>query len=131
MMRKIVLLQPQRLVFGRDCAGDCAPHLRRAGLKRAFLVTGPPTRRLAELLAETLRQAGLQAEIFDGVDREPTIAMFRVALDTARAAQPNVVIGIGGGSSLDVAKLGMRSGGPSGNAGEGQNSTQYLGSSYV
>jgi alcohol dehydrogenase class IV len=105
MMRKIVLLQPQRLVFGRDCAGDCAPHLRRAGLKRAFLVTGPPTRRLAELLAETLRQAGLQAEIFDGVDREPTIAMFRVALDTARAAQPNVVIGIGGGSSLDVAKL--------------------------
>lgn len=105
MIPKIALLQPRRLVFGRDCAGDCAPHLRRLGLKRAFIVTGPPTYRLAEMVAETIRGEGLHADLYDGVDREPSIAMFRTALDAARAVRPDAVIGVGGGSPLDVAKL--------------------------
>ena len=104
MIPKIALLQPQRTVFGRDCVGDCAPYLKRSGVTRAFVVTGPPIRHSAEIVAETIRREGLDAEVYDRVDIEPSISMFRAALDAARTFQANAVVGVGGGSTLDVAK---------------------------
>jgi len=105
MIAKIAITQPSRLVFGRNCSNDCAPYLRRSGVSRVFLVTSPPTQQLAETLAESLRQEGLKAEVYAGVDREPSVPLFTAALDAAKAARPDGVIGIGGGSALDVAKL--------------------------
>ena len=105
MLPRISLSQPQRLVFGQGCAAESAPHLRRSGCRCAFLVTGPQTRGLAEILAEAIRREGLATEIYDGVNQEPTIAMFDAALAIARAVRPDAVVGIGGGSPLDVAKL--------------------------
>jgi len=104
-MRPIAMLQPHRLVFGQDCSGECAPYLRRRGLQSAFVVTAPPTRFLAEKLAASLRAEGLRAEVYDGIDTEPTVGMFQTALEAAKSAAPDAVIGLGGGSPLDVAKL--------------------------
>lgn len=105
MTRTVTLLQPARLAFGRGCASECAPYLRRRGLRRALLVTAPAIRGPAEELAESIRGAGLGAAIYDGIDREPTVAMFQAALEAAREERVDAVVGIGGGSPLDVAKL--------------------------
>lgn len=105
MIQRITLYQPQRLVFGRDCAQDCGPYLQRSGSRRAMIVTSPATRQLAAGVAETIVHAGLEVEIYDDVDKEPTIAMFRLALEAGRDLQPDAVVGVGGGSALDVAKL--------------------------
>lgn len=104
-MRPITLLQPQRLVFGRGCSGDCAPYLRRLGLRRVWLVTAPPTLSLAKTVADSIRDQGLQVEIYDRIDREPTLGMFQTALAAAKSAAPDAIVGLGGGSPLDVAKL--------------------------
>jgi alcohol dehydrogenase class IV len=39
------------------------------------------------------------------VDVEPSVGLFERVLDRARAAQPDAIIGLGGGSAMDVAKL--------------------------
>jgi alcohol dehydrogenase class IV len=57
------------------------------------------------MVAETICHERLEAEIYDGVDKEPSITMFRAALNAGRAMRPDAVVGIGGGSALDVAKL--------------------------
>jgi alcohol dehydrogenase class IV len=43
--------------------------------------------------------------VFDAIPGEPDIPTFEAALTAARDAQPDLVVGLGGGSVLDVAKL--------------------------
>src|SRR5215204_3783435 len=53
--RVVVLRHPNTLVFGAGCVARCADDIVARGLKRAFVVTGPTTRTLAEPLGERLR----------------------------------------------------------------------------
>lgn len=90
--------QPRRLVFGAGCVEQCARDLAEQNFKRIFLVTSPSTRRCCESL-------GQERFIWDQIKQEPTVETFRQALAAARDARPDAVIGLGGGSAMDVAKL--------------------------
>lgn len=104
-MRTIALQQPKSIVFGSGCASQCAEDALAAGMQRAFIVTAPPLVGLAQPLAETFGKAGASAMIYAQIAAEPTVQAFEQALQAARSAQPDAVIGMGGGSALDVAKL--------------------------
>jgi alcohol dehydrogenase class IV len=67
-----------------------------AGLVRAGLV--------APALA-ALEAAGVTVAVFDAVVADPPEAVVTAAVAAARAHEADAVIGLGGGSSLDVAKL--------------------------
>jgi alcohol dehydrogenase class IV len=68
-------------------------------------VKAPPTLSLARTVADSLAAHSLQVEIYDGIDRKPTLSMFQTALAAAKSASPDAIVGLGGGSPLDVAKL--------------------------
>jgi len=104
-MRAISYTQPRRVAFGNGCSSMCAQDLLGLGLRRAFVVTGPPIRPLLEPLVEDLKRGGASVTVWDGVSSEPTTAMLGEALEAARATEPDLIIGFGGGSSMDVAKL--------------------------
>lgn len=104
-MRVIRLLQPTRMVFGAGSAAQCADDVLQRGLRRIFIVTSPPVTQHAEQLAAPLRAAGVAVDIYAGIEQEPSIGTFEAALAAARATQPQGVLGVGGGSALDVAKL--------------------------
>lgn len=83
--------------------GQCA---RDVGGTRALVVTDPgleaaghPQRALA-----SLHEAGVQTFLFDGVEENPTTKHVGIALDFARRHQIDVIVAIGGGSSMDCAK---------------------------
>jgi alcohol dehydrogenase class IV len=76
-----------------------------AGRKRLFVVTGPHVGKQTKPLVDSWRTAGLALEVFDRVNREPEIALFEEAVAAARKFQPDGVVGLGGGSPLDTAKL--------------------------
>jgi len=97
--------QPRTLVFGLGCSRQCAVDYAQSGCKRALLVTAPPTVALAETLAADLRGVGVEVALWPGVDREPTVRLFEEALAFARQQRCDGVVGLGGGSVLDVAKL--------------------------
>jgi len=75
--------------------------------KRIALVTDAPLRALGllEPLLTALGAAQFTVDIFDGVVADPPEATVRSAIDRARDIGAEIVIGIGGGSSMDVAKL--------------------------
>ncbi|AFP29321.1 iron-containing alcohol dehydrogenase [Marinobacter sp. BSs20148] len=54
---------------------------------------------------DSLTQAGVSYRVFDGVVADPPVSVVEAALAEARAANIDGVIGFGGGSSMDVAKL--------------------------
>ena len=75
--------------------------------RRVLLVTDTGLIRtgLLEPALRSLTDAGFAATVFDGVVADPPEDVVRACAAQARACQAELVIGLGGGSSLDVAKL--------------------------
>jgi alcohol dehydrogenase len=75
--------------------------------RRALLVTDPGFLRtgLVDAPATSLKAAGLAVEMYSQVMADPPEAVVLEAVAAARAFRADIVIGLGGGSSMDVAKL--------------------------
>lgn len=83
------------------CAADCA----EAGAKRVLIVTSPPMADHARDLRGQMARSAVESVIHVPPDGEPTRAMLTQALEVASSFGADFVIGFGGGSVMDVAKL--------------------------
>ena len=92
---------PARILFGRDEAAK-APALIRAFGPRGMVVHGSDPRRIAPLLAALAAQGCVTATL--ACPCEPTLPLLQDALAKGRAHAPDWVLGIGGGSAIDLAK---------------------------
>jgi alcohol dehydrogenase class IV len=104
-MNSITLLQPPRVVFGNGCATQCAEYLAQRGLKRVLLISSTPVLPTIDAVLRALKEHGVSVVHAQPVDREPTRELFEGILSAARAEKIDGVLGIGGGSVIDVAKL--------------------------
>ena len=84
-----------------------ADQIAALGATRPLIVTdkGIIGAGLIAPVEQALSDAGLSARIYDAVVADPPEAVVQQAIDMARAAQVDIVIGLGGGSSLDTAKV--------------------------
>ncbi|MGB1477540.1 MAG: iron-containing alcohol dehydrogenase [Marinobacter salsuginis] len=75
--------------------------------KKVLLVTDPGLIKagLLDRATRSLNEAGVEYTLFDGVVADPPVSVVEAALADAREAAVDGVIGFGGGSSMDVAKL--------------------------
>ncbi len=104
-MNIVTLLQPPRIVFGNGCATQCADLFPSRGVRRVLLVSSTPVLPTIGPVLEAVKAAGVTIVNAPPVDTEPTISMFERTLAVARAEKVDAVLGIGGGSPMDVAKL--------------------------
>ena len=74
---------------------------------RVLVVTDPGLRRLGlcDPAIASLEKAGAAVGVFDAVEADPSLATLEASLVAARAHEATGIVGFGGGSSLDVAKL--------------------------
>jgi alcohol dehydrogenase class IV len=104
-MKAITLLQPQKIVFGTGCIQTFVEDYKKLGLQRLFVLTAPPILPLIEEPLNELKASGTNIEVFDQIMAEPTLNDFNSIVEKARQFNADSVVGIGGGSVLDVAKL--------------------------
>jgi alcohol dehydrogenase len=95
-----------RVVFQAGAIERLGELARDLGGQRAFLVTDPglwaaghPRRALT-----SLRGAGIEVSVFDAVEENPSTRHVDAALEAARRFGPDLLVAVGGGSSMDVAK---------------------------
>ena len=99
--------QPRtRLVFGEGTVAQIGAIAKELGGRRVLLVTDSGLVRAGhpQHVEESLRAAGLEVAIYDKVHENPTTRDVDECLAVARAAEVNLLIGLGGGSSMDTAK---------------------------
>ncbi len=96
-MTPFSILAPGRVLFGRGEAAK-APGLIGAFGARVLVVHGASAERAA-----WLRVPGAEMRAI-ACGAEPTLAALEAALDVARGVAPQVVVGLGGGAALDLAK---------------------------
>src|SRR5438876_4055105 len=97
---------PTRVVFGPGTLSRLGELARELGDTRVLLVTDPgleeaghPQRAMA-----SLREAGLEVFVFDGVERNPTTKHVEAGLTFTRPLGIDLIVSVGGGSSMDCAK---------------------------
>lgn len=95
-----------RVVFGPGTLARLGELARELGGARVLLITDPgleaaghPQRAL-----QSLRDAELEAFVFDGVEENPTSQHVQAGLEVAREKQIDLLVAVGGGSAMDVAK---------------------------
>jgi alcohol dehydrogenase class IV len=97
---------PTKVITGLGCFSQLGEVVRASG-EKALLVCGPNALRRSGALqrgVDHLREAGVETVLYDGVVGEPTLEIVQEAIDLARQEQVEAVIGIGGGSAMDVGK---------------------------
>ncbi|MGA1823118.1 MAG: iron-containing alcohol dehydrogenase [bacterium] len=91
------------IIFGPGVIGDVSSLLAERNVSRAFVITGKKNER-ARPLVEQLYKKGIEHILFN-VSHEPTTDMALAGVQQARTFQADIVIGIGGGSVLDIGKV--------------------------
>jgi alcohol dehydrogenase len=95
-----------RVVFGPGSLCRLGELAAGAGGGRVLLVTDPGIVRAGHVArgVESIRGAGVQVTVFDGVEENPTTAHVAAGVQAARATGVDLLVGLGGGSSMDAAK---------------------------
>lgn len=106
-MRAFQFNTTPQVIFRPGAANEIGVLARLKCGARPLLVTDPGLRRigLCDPALHSLAEAGLGMTVFDAVEADPSLATVMAAVEAGRAAEVTGVIGFGGGSSLDVAKV--------------------------
>jgi alcohol dehydrogenase len=97
---------PTDIHFGQGMLRSLPELVRGQGGKRAFLVTDPGIRTCGILaqVERLLTEAGIESTTYDRVRPDSGSDLIAEALVELKASAADVVVGIGGGSSLDTSK---------------------------
>lgn len=95
-----------RVIYGSGALAEAGAHAQALGMRRVALITDARVAKLApvEIVAASLRAAGLDVAVYDETLIEPTDASFRAAATFARDGAFDGFVSVGGGSVLDTAK---------------------------
>jgi alcohol dehydrogenase len=95
------------LLFGRDGVRQLGDVARRLGVHRALIVTDAILVKagLETRVRQPLADGGLTVETFPGGEPEPSLRAADACIAAARAFRPDVLVAVGGGSNMDLAKI--------------------------
>ncbi|MFT7289083.1 MAG: alcohol dehydrogenase class IV, partial [Halieaceae bacterium] len=106
-MESFVFNTVARIVSGAGEALRLSTHCEALGMQRLLLVTDPGliSIGLIEPLKAALETAGVEVVLFAEVREDPPESVVLAAAELARASAVEGVLAVGGGSSMDVAKV--------------------------
>lgn len=104
-MNTITLHFPRTVICGNAAFMRLPQILSTHQIQRIFILTSSAVKTAHSDKIQQLNEAGFELEIGPSIDREPAIADFKSALLECERFAPDCVLGLGGGSVLDVAKL--------------------------
>jgi alcohol dehydrogenase class IV len=95
------------MVFGPGAAGQLGELARRLRISRALVVTDRALvgAGLVKSVQEPLAAACIAVKVFDGGEPEPSLELAERSIGEARSFQPDGIVGLGGGSNMDLAKI--------------------------
>jgi alcohol dehydrogenase class IV len=108
MIEKLTLFRTtKRILFGPGAVEKIGAEAQLLKAKKVFIVTdtGVIQAGLLEEVQKSLQSVGLPFVVFDGVEPDPRIEVAEKSVQLAREEGIDLIIGFGGGSSLDIAKV--------------------------
>lgn len=100
------IIVPQIIRFGVGALSTLADEANKLGVNRALIVTDPGVYQsgLVGPVKQQLAKAKLSVEVFSEAEPEPTLPKLNAAAKEIRKGSYDLLVGLGGGSSMDTAK---------------------------
>ncbi|MDF2962825.1 MAG: acetaldehyde dehydrogenase [Paenibacillus sp.] len=97
---------PTVIEFGNGSINQLAEHVQRLGGRKALIVGDPGVVRagIVDRLNGILQKASVPCELFSDIQSDPDIESVEKGTALGKEAGCDIVVGVGGGSSLDTAK---------------------------
>jgi alcohol dehydrogenase class IV len=92
-----------KVIYGKGALKRLSLELEGKGIRAALITDRTLKEKCAELV-ESLKAAGYEVKIWDGVEADPTLDIALAASRFLLESNPQWVIGFGGGSAIDTAK---------------------------
>jgi hydroxyacid-oxoacid transhydrogenase len=104
---QVFTLEATPLKYGAGAVADAGWELERLGVRRAMLVSDPRVvaAGITDRVRERIEAAGIETAVWDSARVEPTADSFGEAARFAVDGEFDGFVGIGGGSSIDTAKV--------------------------
>jgi alcohol dehydrogenase len=103
--KRHIFYSPKKITFGVSCINDLPQEIRLFG-KKALIVTDSfiGKSEVTKTIIENIESAGIDVGVYDGVLPEPPLECVDKGVEVALSGKFDVIVGLGGGSSMDVAK---------------------------
>ena len=97
---------PQNILVGRGTAARVPEEVEKLGGTNALIISGPTLERMGivEKMEMLLRERGIKADHFTRVEANPSVETVEKAAEKFRESGADILIALGGGSPMDVAK---------------------------
>jgi len=97
---------PCQIIFGNGAADRVGEEAKRFGATHAFVLSDPNLQKLGvtERIVASISSQGIRPTVYTGIEFEPSVQSIAPVLSVAKEAGCDLVVGLGGGSTLDTAK---------------------------
>ena len=109
-MRNFSWQLPSKIYFGNGESKNIVDRVNELGGSKVLLVTDKGLEQigLPDQIKKLLSEASIEVEIFNEVKPDPTVEVVESGVKKAKETKSDILIGFGGGSSIDTAKaIGM------------------------
>ncbi|MFC1717750.1 iron-containing alcohol dehydrogenase [Candidatus Poribacteria bacterium] len=97
---------PTKILMGEGIVNDIGSEAKIIGAMSVLLVTDKGIRKagILQKVILSLKGAGMQVDVFDEVMPDPTVKLVEKGAAIVREGKHDLIIAVGGGSSIDAAK---------------------------
>jgi alcohol dehydrogenase len=97
---------PGNVRFGVDTFYSLPDEIKKLDVSRVVIISDKGLERVGvvDRLLELVESAGIESNVFTDIEGEPTFTLVQKSVEFVKKSGSELVIGIGGGSALDVAK---------------------------
>ncbi len=97
---------PGNVRFGMDTFYSLPDEINKLNVKKVVIISDKGLERegLVQRALELVESSGVEPDVFSDIEGEPTFSLVKKAVAYVKQVEGELVIGIGGGSALDVAK---------------------------
>lgn len=102
---KFSFFLPTKLLFGWGSTESVGKESKELSASRALVVTDKMMVKTGIVRRVTDHLDGVEFDVFDDVEAEPRIEVAQNVADRVRSSKYDLILGVGGGSSMDMAKV--------------------------